>query len=119
MTASHSLPTGGGTSAIGLLLLAAGASSRMGAPKQLLRYEGRTLLRRAAETALASVCRPVVVVLGAHAPQLQPELIGLPLRIVVNTHWEQGMGSSLRVGMETLLQEPKAEIEAVVIMLCD
>lgn len=50
---------------IGLLLLAAGTSARLGEPKQLLRYEGQSLLRRAAQTALATACRPTVVVLGA------------------------------------------------------
>ena len=48
-----------------LSILAAGASTRLGQPKQLLPFRGRSLLRHAAETALASVFRPVVVVLGA------------------------------------------------------
>src|SRR6266436_6097658 len=46
---------------IGVIILAAGASTRMGTPKQLLLYGERTFLRRAAETALASACHPVVV----------------------------------------------------------
>ena len=51
--------------AVALLLLAAGASTRMGRPKQLLPYHGRTLLRHAAETALATGCAPIVLVTGA------------------------------------------------------
>lgn len=106
-------------SGIGLIILAAGASTRMGTPKQLLRLEGQTLARRAAETALASICRPIIVVLGANAAQIQLELEGLPVRSVVNPRWGEGMASSLRTGIETVRQEAAQEIEAVVIMLCD
>ena len=48
---------------IGIVILAAGASTRMGTPKQLLRYQERSLLRHTIEVAIASVCRPIVVVL--------------------------------------------------------
>ncbi len=68
------------TSTIGLLLLAAGASRRMkGEPKQLLIYEGESLLRRAANTALASQCRPVIIVTGAHRERVEREVADLPL----------------------------------------
>lgn len=105
--------------AVGLILLAAGASVRMGEPKQLLSFQGQTLLRRAAETALASACRPVVVVLGAHSARLQPELNGLDLHVVANAHWKHGVGSSIRAGVTALLSTPHPEVEAVVLMLCD
>jgi molybdenum cofactor cytidylyltransferase len=49
---------------VGLLLLAAGSSSRLARPKQLLQYQGQTLLRRAAEVAAASPCRPLVLVMS-------------------------------------------------------
>lgn len=106
-------------STIGLVLLAAGASTRLGTPKQLLRYQEQTLLRRAAETALASRCQPVVVVLGAYAERLQPELQGLPVHSIENSDWEQGMGSSLRAGLTELLSATEAPLEAAVFMLCD
>ena len=61
--ASATVPDSSG--AVALLLLAAGASTRMGQPKQLLPYHGRTLLRHAAETALATGCAPIVLVTGA------------------------------------------------------
>lgn len=82
-----------------IVLLAAGNSSRMGAPKQLLQYGGRPLLRHAAETALASQASRVVVVLGARAPELSPVLDGLPVETVENPHWSQGMGTSIRAGI--------------------
>jgi molybdenum cofactor cytidylyltransferase len=101
----------------GLVLLAAGASTRMGRPKQLLAFRGRTLLRGAAEGALASLCHPVVVVLGANAETIHPELHGLPLETVVNDAWAEGMGSSVRAGIAAL--EAVADVDSAVVMLCD
>ncbi len=103
---------------IGLIVLAAGASTRMGTPKQLLLHGGRTFLRRSAATALASACHPVVVVLGAHAEQVQGELDRLPVLIVENRQWEEGMSSSIRVGLEALVAGGD-EVDGAVIMLCD
>jgi molybdenum cofactor cytidylyltransferase len=100
----------------GAIILAAGGSTRMGRPKQLLRYEGKTLLRRAVETAVASVCNSIVVVLGAELAA--GELDQLPITIVDNAAWETGMGSSIRVGVETLARSGD-RVESVVIMLCD
>lgn len=104
--------------AVGLLILAAGGSRRLGTPKQLLRdSDGQSLIRRAAEMALASVCRPVTVVLGASADAIQPELDGLPLTIALNPLWETGMASSLRAGLAALTAD--APLDAALIMLCD
>lgn len=104
---------------IGLIILAAGASTRLGTPKQLLPYEGKSLLRHAAETALASSCRPLVVVLGSNPAPLRLELEGLPVHCVENPDWEQGMGSSIRAGMKALLAASGPEREAALFMLCD
>jgi molybdenum cofactor cytidylyltransferase len=87
---------------IGLVILAAGASTRMGAAKQLLPFRGRSLLRHATEEALASGCRPIVVVLGAHAEQLEQEISELPVRVVVNGRWSEGMGTSIQAGIAAL-----------------
>jgi molybdenum cofactor cytidylyltransferase len=100
---------------IGAVVLAAGGSSRLGRPKQLLWHRGRSLLRRAAEEALASGCEPVVVVLGAEAGRLAPELAGLPVKPVVNERWADGMSTSLRLGVEAL----GPVVEACVLLLCD
>jgi molybdenum cofactor cytidylyltransferase len=104
-------------SRIGVAVLAAGASTRMGTPKQLLIYQGKTLIRRAVETALASVCDPVVVVLGANAVAVGNEL-ELPVVVARNPEWETGMSSSVRVGLETLLATDRG-MDGVVMMLCD
>ena len=104
-----------------LLLLAAGASTRLGQPKQLLMYEGKTLLRRAAETAVASGCHPVLLVTGALHDELLPEVAGLPLVVVRNERWAEGMGSSIRAGMAALAADaaPHSLPSAVLVMLCD
>lgn len=107
-----------GSAGVGAVILAAGSSSRMGRPKQLLRFGGESLLRRAALAALGAWCDPVVVVTGAHAAQARGELRGLNVREVENLGWESGMSSSVRAGVGALL-ETHADAGAVVLMLCD
>lgn len=103
---------------VGLIILAAGASRRMGAPKQLLRNrEGRSLLQSAAAAAIGSRCRPLVAVLGAASEAAEDELTGLPLRTVFNSNWQSGMASSVKVGLDALADE--GAVKAAVIMLCD
>ena len=103
-----------------IIVLAAGSSTRMGKPKQLLSYGNRTLLRHAAEVAVASVCRPIVIVLGAYASQIQSEIDDLPVRSVTNERWTDGIGSSIQVGVRALKTYDRAEnTEALVLMLCD
>ncbi len=100
-----------------IILLAAGFSSRLGRPKQLLVYQGQTLLRRAAETAVtAAAGATVVVVTGARHEELLPELAGLPVQVVRCQQWEQGMGASLKAGLAKLASATPA---AVIILLCD
>lgn len=101
---------------VALLLLAAGASTRMGRPKQLLPYHGRTLLRHAAETAVASGCAPLVLVTGALHDELLAEVAGLPFQAVRNVNWESGMASSIQAGLAAVASmRPRA----VLIMLAD
>ena len=82
----------------GIVILAAGASTRMGEPKQLLVFDGRPLLVRAVDAALASAAWPVVVVLGAHAEKIRPLLARHPVLISENPAWAEGMASSVRAG---------------------
>ena len=103
---------------IAAIILAAGGSTRLGSPKQLLEYRGRTLLRHAAETALATSCHPALAVLGAGADRLQPEIAELAVHAVVNLDWQQGMGTSIRRGIETL-ETLAPDVDGVVLMLCD
>jgi molybdenum cofactor cytidylyltransferase len=103
---------------VGLVILAAGGSSRLGQPKQLLEYRGRSLLRHVAEAAVGSHCRPIVVVLGAQASQLEAELRALPVHVAENPHWARGMATSLRRGLATL-EAIDGGIGAAVILLSD
>lgn len=100
---------------IGIIILAAGASSRMGTPKQLLLHQGRSFLSQIVEAAIASMCHPIVVVLGANAEQIKSE-VSFRVQVVENTRWSEGMSSSIAVGMQALVNQ---NIEGVVITLCD
>ncbi|HEY0757641.1 MAG TPA: nucleotidyltransferase family protein [Acidisarcina sp.] len=84
------------------LVLAAGGSRRLGQPKQLLELDGEALLRRTVRIAVEAGCGRVVVVLGAGAEALRLQVAGLPAEVVVNAEWEQGMGGSIRAGLEAL-----------------
>ena len=101
---------------VALLLLAAGASTRMGQPKQLLPYHGRTLLRHAAETAVASGCAPIVLVTGSVHEALIGEVSDLPIQAVRNENWESGMASSIQTGLTAVAP---SQFRAVLIMLTD
>jgi len=100
----------------GIVILAAGASVRLGVAKQALQFEGSSLLAHAVNTALASTCRPVVVVLGARAGELQMLLSGQPATVVLNPNWAAGIGTSIRAGVSAIGTDP---VDAVMIFLCD
>jgi CTP:molybdopterin cytidylyltransferase MocA len=103
---------------VGAIILAAGSSSRMGSPKQTLQFQGQSLLRRAALAALDVGCHPVIVVTGAHSDLSRRELDGLDVREVLNGHWETGMASSIRAGVEGLVSA-NPDAAAAVLLLCD
>ncbi len=103
---------------IGIIILAAGESKRMGFPKQLLNIEGISLIRRTAEVALATDCYPVVLVIGAHKAQLAHEIIDLPLTVIDNQMWHEGMASSVKMGLAGLYMTYK-DVEAVIMLVCD
>lgn len=85
-----------------VILLAACNSTRMGAAKQLLDFGGKPLLQHAIETAQASGCDRVIVVLGANESEIRPALTGLDVEIVVNDRWAEGMGTSIQAGLQAL-----------------
>ncbi len=101
-----------------ILVLAAGGSSRFGSSKQLAELEGRTLIRRAVETALSTSADIVCVVLGANAETIRSLIDDLPILIVVNENWSDGIGSSLVAGLETVT-ELKPDLGSVAITLAD
>lgn len=99
---------------VGIAILAAGASTRMGRPKQLLCVEGETLIRRAVRTALATGY-PVMVIIGSGADAMKRELSGMPVSILENTEWREGIASSLRCAVRHL---PEG-VGAILVMTID
>jgi molybdenum cofactor cytidylyltransferase len=97
------------------IILAAGASRRMGQPKQLLEVGGRPLLELAVAAACASQLDEVVVVLGARADEITAAADLGRARVVVNPDYEQGLSTSLRAGIASL----GAEVSRAVVMLGD
>jgi molybdenum cofactor cytidylyltransferase len=102
----------------GLIILAAGGSTRMGRPKQLLPWRDRTLLRHACETALCTPCRPIVVVLGCESEACRRELGELPVVVATNIRWREGMGTSIATGAAAL-QRIRPHVPGVLFMLID
>ncbi|UXI68455.1 nucleotidyltransferase family protein [Tahibacter amnicola] len=100
---------------IGVVVLAAGRSRRLGRPKQLVRWRGESLVRRACRLALAVQPDDAVLVVGHLADAIVREVADLPVRPVRAVHWEEGMGSSLREGVQALHEG----CTGVVILLCD
>lgn len=84
------------------IVLAAGASTRFGSPKQLVRIGERPLLNAAVGRAAEIVGQAVLVVLGAHAAELTPLLKHSPATIVINRDWREGLGSSIRAAVARL-----------------
>ncbi|GAA1422340.1 nucleotidyltransferase family protein [Streptomyces thermospinosisporus] len=95
--------TGGGRAPVAGLLLAAGGGRRLGGrPKALLTHRGRPLVEHAVRVLREGGCAHVHVVLGARAEEVR-ERAALPGCVLVdNPGWEQGMGTSLRAGLESL-----------------
>jgi molybdenum cofactor cytidylyltransferase len=102
----------------GIVILAAGSSSRLGQPKQLLEFQGTTLIRHITQIAVSAVDKPVVVMLGANCSMIHSQLIHLPVHIVYNPDWSQGMTSSLRKGLMAMLYY-SPDTEGVLFAVCD
>lgn len=101
-----------------VLIIAAGESKRMGSPKQLLVVEGQTLINRIIHIVKRAVSFPVYVVLGASAESIQSQLPKLDVKIIQNAQWQEGMASSIRVGLsDAKAQNPN--LEGVLIVVCD
>ncbi len=103
---------------VGLIILAAGASVRYGASKQLLSFNGETFLRRIVQESVQSICQPIVAVFGADAQNLSRHVEEFNIFTVQNEDWEKGMGTSISVGIEKLLEIDK-EVGGAVITVCD
>ena len=81
-----------------ILILAAGKSSRMGRIKQLLEFEGKTLIQRSLEKAINTGI-PVIVILGAGKDEIVPTIQDYSVQIAINENWANGISSSLIAGL--------------------
>ncbi len=99
------------------IILAAGNSSRMSQPKQLLEYKGKMLLQKTIDEAIKSRLDSVIVVLGGNAQQIQAEIDFSKVEILLHTNWEDGMTSSLKHGLSHM--KKKYDNEAIMILLSD
>ena len=101
-----------------VIILAAGSSSRLGKPKQLLLYKGNSLLRNTVTAAVQLKADLAVVVAGAEYELLLPELNGNPVSVCHNPNWKQGMGTSIATGLNyALLQLP--DLQSCILAVCD
>lgn len=103
---------------IGIIVLAAGGAKRMQKPKQLLQYQGKTFLRRAVETAIATNCEPVVVVLGSKFEKMKQEIADLSVYLCHNADWQKGLSSSIQCGIQSL-REVNPNTDAFIVVLAD
>jgi molybdenum cofactor cytidylyltransferase len=100
-----------------IIILAAGGSSRLGRPKQLLSYNNSTLVRHAVDEAVASGIGDVIVVLGADAERISADIKDKTAQKVTNRDWQEGIASSIRIGIQTI--DASQNISGILLMVCD
>jgi len=115
---AHEPPVLASVGKVAAVVLAAGASSRFGSPKQLLDWQGQPLLRHVVLQTLAAPVQQIVVVVGAHFEEASPlraqarrvtmALQGLPVTMVYNPDWEQGQSTSMQAGLRACAPETQA-----------
>jgi molybdenum cofactor cytidylyltransferase len=103
---------------VGAIILAAGWSSRFGQAKQLLPFQGETLVRRAVRSAIDGGCASVSVVVGDARDSIETELRKTPALVVENREWQRGLGTSIRCGLRHQLNA-RPELDAVLLLVCD
>lgn len=102
----------------GIMILAAGNSSRLGKPKQLLVFDGNILLEKTITAAEQTPFAPIVLVLGAYADEILESITELNINYTINDNWQDGMSASIKVGLKKIIDlEP--EIENVIITVAD
>jgi len=101
-----------------IIILAAGNSSRFGGTKQLLHFNGKTLLQHAVDEAMEAGAEPVVVVTGANAKEVAGSINIDKVEVVFNEHWEEGMASGIVAGVNAAITYNN-NIEKIIIAVCD
>ena len=103
---------------VAAIIVAAGASRRLGQPKQLVKIDGEPLLHRAIRCARKAGASPVFVVLGAHRERIESAIDFGATAIVVNEDWEEGLASSIRAGIKAA-EKDAAATAGLLLMTCD
>ena len=105
---------------IATVILAAGNSSRLGQPKQLVEFQGMSLLERAIESVRSSVGPNITVVLGGNIVECREILKSQKVKLIENPNWKEGMGNSLKCGIQAVIRAHQdRELPALLICLCD
>ena len=99
---------------VAAIIIAAGGSDRLGFPKQLLKWHGKTLIEFIISIAIRTHLSPILVVLGAYFNQIDKIISKYPILIIRNKEWEEGKASSIRKGIEALPNKTQAVILFVV-----
>ena len=102
-------------SRVAAIILAAGASTRLGEPKQLVTLAGERLLERAIRIAREAGCAPVIAVLGSDAQRIADECTLTGAQVIVNETWSEGMAASIRAGVRAI----RYLADAAIVMTCD
>ncbi|PSL47797.1 molybdenum cofactor cytidylyltransferase [Chitinophaga niastensis] len=102
----------------GIIILAAGASQRLGTPKQQLLFQNKSLLQNVVHTAQQTGGSPVIVVLGAYATQISQQLITEEVTVTVNPNWPVGMAGSIKTGLQQLLRIAP-HVSSAFLLTCD
>lgn len=103
---------------VGAIILAAGGSRRFGRPKQLLAFQGESLVRRSVRAVTEAGIAPVAVVAGESVDAIRAEVAETSMAVVENRDWRLGLGTSIRCGLGHL-RASVPDLEAVVIVTCD
>jgi molybdenum cofactor cytidylyltransferase len=100
----------------GIIILAAGSSSRMGEPKQLMMFKNKTLLQHIIGEAKKANLEPVICVTGYHSELITKSIQALDVSIIYNAHWSEGMGSGITTGIKQVLL---SDVDSIILAVSD
>ena len=103
---------------IEVLIMAAGASRRLGQPKQLVEYKGQTLIRRIVQETIAAEIGNITVITGFNHDEVEKEIHDLKVNVFYNEEWEEGLGASIRNGLKKVLNQ-KPDTNAILMAMVD
>lgn len=100
----------------GIIILAAGSSSRMGEPKQLMKFKNKTFLQHIVEESKEANLNPVICVTGYQSDQISEAMTGMNVTIVYNGLWSEGMGTGISAGIQQALQ---SDVDSAILAVSD